>query len=345
MADIVVNLRDGRPIWSLPEWAVRELAAALPTGWTMHLEDTATDGSGDGRAAPGSGMIRVTAGARIYLGFGVPAEVLEAGEGSLEWVHSAAAGVGGSLHDAMRRNRVRFTNSAGVHGPPIAETVVAMLLHFARGLDFTVAAQQAGRWNNAPLLRADTPVRELAGMRVGILGYGGIGREVGRRLRALGSEVSGLRRSPPAVERDEMGVTLLHGEDGLARLLGGSEALVVAAPETQETRGLLTAERIRSLPRGAVLVNVSRGRLVDEDALVDALRDGHLRGAGLDVFSTEPLPEGHPLWGLPNVLITPHTSAVSRGFWRREMDLILENLRRFLADQTLLNEVSRERGY
>jgi hypothetical protein len=129
------------------------------------------------------------------------------------------------------------------------------------------------------------------------------------------------------------GAILLQGEEGLGRLIAESEALVLAAPETPDTRGILTRERIAALRPDAVVVNVSRGGLVDEDALVAALREGRIRGAALDVFRTEPLPEGHPIWSLPSVLVTPHISAVSRGFWRRHNDLVLENLERFLAGE------------
>jgi phosphoglycerate dehydrogenase-like enzyme len=142
-----------------------------------------------------------------------------------------------------------------------------------------------------------------------------------------------------------LGVELLRGPEGLERLHRESEVLVVAAPLTGETRGIISESRIRALPRGAVVINISRGALVDEGALVEALQDGHLRGAGLDVFATEPLPRDHPLWKLSNVLLTPHTAAVSRGFWGRETRLILENLRRFFVGDMLVNEVDRVRGY
>jgi phosphoglycerate dehydrogenase-like enzyme len=363
---MVVDMRDRRPVWTMPSWAVEELEAALPPGWDLFVATTFADGSGDGSGGATPQVLEAVAGARIFFGFGIAPEVLQAGAGTLEWVHSGAAGVGSSLHPEMLRSRVRFTNSAGIHGPPMAETAIGMLLHFHRGLDLATAAQREGRWDTAPFLEADTPVRELSAATVGILGYGGVGREVGRRAVALGSRVLGLRRRPPdgtasrgpspatppshassGLPVDDLGVELLHGEDGLERLLEESDALVVTAPDTPSTRGVLSRERIRRLPRGAVVLNLARGRLVDEEALLEALSDGHLRGAGLDVFATEPLPAEHPFWRLPNVLMTPHVSAVSRGFWRREMDLILENLRRFLADprSPLLNEVDRAAGY
>jgi phosphoglycerate dehydrogenase-like enzyme len=353
---LVVDMRDRRPVWMMPAWALEELEAALPDGWELFVASSFADGSGDGSGVASEEVLEAVAGARIYLGFGIAPEILRAGEGSLAWVHSGAAGVGSSLHPEMLRSRVRFTNSAGIHGPPMAETALGMLLHLFRGLDFAVAGQREARWDTEPFLRADTPVREVAGATVGILGYGGVGREVARRVAALGARVLGLRRSAPGpglsrapsgLPRDDLGVELLHGDEGLDRLVAESEALVVTAPDTPETRGVLTRERIRALPRGAVVLNLARGRLVDEDALLEALTDGHLRGAGLDVFATEPLPSDSPFWRLPNVLITPHVSAVTRGFWRREMDLVLGNLGAFLADPAapLRNEVDRGAGY
>jgi phosphoglycerate dehydrogenase-like enzyme len=355
MNRIVVDLNDRRPLWAIPDWAVEELRAALPAGWALTRTRALADGSGDGRRSPVPEVLEAVRGARVYIGYGIPPEVLEAGKGTLEWTHTGTAGVGSSLHDAMRSSDVLFTNSAGIHGPPMAETVVGMLLYFFRGFDLAVAAQQEGRWHPEAFWGEGSQLGELSAATVGILGYGGIGREVGRRLRALGSRVMGLKRRPPAggggapgsdgSHVDEDGVRLLFGEDGLEELLRSSQALVVTVPDTPATRGLLTRERIRTLPPGAVLVNVARGKVLDQEALVEALGDGHLRGAGLDVFRQEPLPETSPLWTLPNVLITPHVSGVTRGFWRRELDLILENLQRYLEGRALRNEVDLEAGY
>ena len=330
MSRVVLDLADRRPIWTVPDWAVDRVRDALPAGWELTRIQAPADGSGDGGRGPVPEVLEAVRGARVYLGYGVPPEILEAGAGTLEWVHSGAAGVGSSLHDAMRRSSVLFTNSAGIHGPPMAETVLGMILHFMRGFDFALAAQGDGRWDQAPFLAADTPVTELAGSTVGILGYGGIGREVGGRVEALGAHVLKLRRS---------------GGDPLERILAESHVVVVSVPDTPDTRGLLTRDRLRSLRPGAILVNVSRGRIVDEDALVECLREGRIRGAGLDVFQKEPLSPDSPLWSLPNVFLTPHVSAVSRGFWRRETELIVENFSRFLEGRPLRNLVDREAGY
>ncbi len=344
MSRLVVDMQDVRSIWSLPEWTVREIREALPPSWEVVVMETPADGSGDGATRVDPRTLESVRDAEVYLGFGIPAEILRAGT-SLRWVHSGAAGVGGSLTPEMLASEVVFTNSAGIHGPPMAETVVAMILHFARGLDFAVRAQARTEWWKEPFYRGDTPVREVAGSTVGILGYGGIGREVARRVLALGARVLALRSPGGGPEGSGDGVTVLRGESGLDRLLAESDYLVVSAPETPRTRGIVGREALARLKEGAVLLNVSRGALVDEDALVDALREGRLRGAGLDVFRREPLPRDHPLWGLDGVLVTPHVSAVSRGFWRRETDLIVENVGRFLSGDELLNVVDKQAGY
>jgi phosphoglycerate dehydrogenase-like enzyme len=178
---------------------------------------------------------------------------------------------------------------------------------------------------------------------VGIFGYGGVGREVARRARALQARVLAFDRESFA--SSDPGLESIHGPGGFGRLLAGSDFLVVTAPETPETAGAIDGAALARMKPSAVLVNLSRGRIVDEDALVAALAEGRLRGAGLDVYATEPLPSGHPLWSLPNVVMTPHVSAVSRHFWRRQTDLIVENLRRYLAGETLLNLVDKVAGY
>lgn len=338
----VLDMRDRRPVWGIPDWAIEEIGAALPEDWEYRVVEGWADGTADGSGGLKEETLAALPGATVYCGFGIPAELLRVGT-DLRWVHSGSAGVRSSLTPEMRAADLVFTNSAGIHGPPMAETVLAMLLHFARGLDLALVAQREGRWDTAPFYAADTPVDEVAGSTVGILGYGGIGREVARRILPLGMKVLGLKRSPGGDAPE--GVELLHGEAGLERLLAESDWLVVTAPDTPDTRGLLTRDHIGRMKRGAVFINVARGAIADEDALVEALRSGHLRGAGLDVFTHEPLPPGHPFWGLANVLVMPHVSPVTRRFWRREVDLIVGNLRAFLAGDPLRNLVDREAGY
>lgn len=345
MSRLVLNLHDARPVWVLPDWALHEIEEALPAGWAVTVVRAPVDGRGDG-GEPSPEALAVVRGAEIYLGYGLSPELLAAGTeppaGRLRWVHSAAAGVGGSLFPEMRRSPVILTNSAGIHAPPMAETVLAMILHFARGLDFAVRAQAERRWDKEPFERKETPVREIAGATLGIVGLGGIGCEVAQRAAALGMRVLATRRRPAPAPP---GIELLSGENALECLLAASDFLVLTLPETDATRGLIGREELGRLPGGATLINVARGNIVDQEALIEALRSGHLRGAALDVFAREPLPADSPLWELPNVLITPHVSATSRGFWRRETNLILENFRRYLSGKPLRNVVDKEAGY
>jgi phosphoglycerate dehydrogenase-like enzyme len=344
---LVLNLREHRPLWSIPDRAIAEIRAALPAEWEITVVEEPADGRGDGGGSDGpSEALRAVAGAEVYVGFGVPEPLFRAateGPGArLRWAHTASAGVGSSLHPALLRSGVVLTNSAGIYAEPIADTVLAMLLHFARGLDFAVRAQARRRWWKEPWEAADAPVRELSGCVLGIVGLGGIGRAVAARSAALGMRVLATRRTategPPGVE-------VLAGADALERLLPRADFLVVTVPLTEATRGMIGAAEIARLPPGAVVVNVSRGGVVDEGALAAALASGRLRGAGLDVFAREPLPADSPLWSLPNVLVTPHVSGTSHRFWRRQTDLIVDNLGRYLAGDPLRNVVDPDAGY
>jgi phosphoglycerate dehydrogenase-like enzyme len=345
---LVLNLREQRPLYSIPDWAVDEIRAALPDGWELADVAEPVDGRGDGGGdSPGARAARqAVRGAEVYVGFGVPADLFqaatEAPDGRLRWAHTGSAGVGGSLHEAMRASDVVLTNSAGIYAEPMADTVLAMILHFARGIDFAVRAQAQARWDKAPFDAEDTPVRELSECTLGIVGLGGIGRAVARRGVALGMRVVATRRG--GTDGPE-GVEVLSGADALHRILPRSDFLVVAVPQTDATTAMIGARELAMLPPGAVVVNVARGGVIDEDALVDALRGGRLRGAGLDVFGHEPLPADSPLWALPNVLVLPHVSGASHRFWRRQTDLIIQNLRRYAAGEPLLNTVDKQAGY
>lgn len=361
MADaVVLHMQDRRPVWAMPDRVPGRIRDALPEGWDLRVVEEPNDGSGDGAARVSPEVLEAVSDARVYMGYGIDEEVLRAGP-ALEWVHSGAAGVGGSLTPLMRRRNVVFTNSAGIHAPPMAETVLGMILHFVRGLDFAVRAQARGEWTKEPYYVAGAPLAELSSLTVGLLGFGGIGREVARRVGALGARVAALKRTAPDPGEGRLEtvggggvveVELLHGDDGWPRLLEASDVLVLCAPETDATRGILDADALGRLRAGALVVNVGRGRLVEMDDLVAALREGRIRGAGLDVFPKEPLPAGHPLWELPNVLLTPHVSAVTHRFWERETELILHDLACFLdgadpraPDTTWRNVVDKDAGY
>jgi phosphoglycerate dehydrogenase-like enzyme len=281
--------------------------------------------------------------AEVYYGFGIPRLLfLEANR--LRWVHSAAAGVGSALHAEMAASDVILTNSAGIHSIPIAEYVVAGVLHFLRGFDFVVDQQRRVAWNKTPFVRLDSVLREMDSVRALIIGVGGLGSATGERLSALGASCTGVRRrvglgAPAGFQR-------VVGLDALEAELPKHDVVVLAAPMTEETKGLLTAERLDLLPTNAIVVNVARGALLDEDALIERLIAGRLRGAVLDVFREDPLAPSSPLWQLRQVLLSPHVSPVSPGrFWPRQLDLFFDNWRRYSRGEPLRNVVDKRAGY
>jgi phosphoglycerate dehydrogenase-like enzyme len=337
----VLDLRTQRPVWRVPPDVVSAVRRALGPGWEAIEVETPVSSDGDG----GSGSpeaITAARGAEVYLGFGVPPGVVTAGRDSLRWVHSCTAGVGSSL-EALRGSVIRLTNSAAVHAEPIADWVIAALAHFAKGFDHVVRAQAERRWIQGAFGERAIRVRELADTRVGILGLGGIGSAVARRALALGMRVAGVRRHP---ERGGPSDTAwVGGLNDLPRLAAESDVLVIAAPRTNETDAAVSRDILTKLPAGAVVINVSRGALLDEQALLERLDAGLLRGAALDVFATEPLPPEHPLWTNPRVLVSPHVSPVTERFWERESGLILDNIGRYLAGSALVNQVDLDAGY
>ena len=341
----VLNLRDERPAWALPAATAAALAGAFPADWEVIDVQAPVSGRGDGGGLSAEALAAVRS-AEVWIGYGFPRELLAAhmahGPITLRWIHTAAAGVRSMMHAPLLDAGVRITNAAGVHAEPIADTVLAGMLHFARGVDFAVRSQQQHRWEKEPFEEARGDIRELAGAQVGIVGYGGIGRAVARRSAALGMRVQALRRSSAA---DAPGVRMVHGADGLDTLVSTSDYLVVALPSTTVTERLLDAARLARMPAHAVLINVGRGDVIDEAALVDVLAGRRIRGAVLDVFETEPLAPDSPLWSLENVLVLPHVSATTPRFWERQTDLILDNVRRYLSGDPLRNLVDASRGY
>jgi phosphoglycerate dehydrogenase-like enzyme len=246
----------------------------------------------------------------------------------LRWLHTFSAGVDNPWFQALRERGVRLTTSSGANAVPIAQTVLLYLLALSRDL---------ARWQDAQRRRAWEPhqVVDLQGLTLGVVGLGPIGLEVARLGAALQMRVIGMRRSPRGGEPCETWpITRLD------ELLPRADALVLALPLSGDTRHLLDARRMALLKRGAWLVNVGRGALVDETALVAALRSGQLGGAGLDVFEVEPLPPESPLWSLQNVIVTPHNSGDSPGNQVRAAEIFLDNLARFVRGEALRNEVA-----
>lgn len=340
---VVVDVRARAAVWRVPERVEQEIVASAPDGWAVTIVQTDTVSDGDGGHAPTPEALAAIADAEVYFGFGITRPLFAAAK-KLRWSHSAAAGVGAALFDEMRASDVTLTNSAGVHAIPMAEYILGGLLHFWRGFDITTEAQRISTWERDSFVNQACPVREIGESTVLIVGTGGIGSQIATRLSALGATCIGLRRRPDA--GTPAGFQRVDALGALDSLLPSADALVLCAPLTPATRDLITAERLDRLPEHAVIVNVSRGALLDEAALATRLASGRLRGAALDVFQSEPLAPASPLWQLRRSLVTPHVSAVTpRRFWEREGALFRENWRRYVAGTPLKNVVNKEAGY
>lgn len=271
--------------------------------------------------------------------WGVTPELLAAAP-RLRWIQTSGAGVDRFLIPELLVRDLLLTNLSGVHAPNIAEHLLALMLAFARGLRPLLRDQEAGIWHEYG--EGPPPTFELEGQTLLVVGMGDIGEALARRARGLDMRVHATRRNPalapPYVER-------LAPPSGLDELLPEADHVAICLPLTPETRGLFDARRFALAKRGAYIYNVGRGDLIDQDALVVALRSGHLGGAGLDVTSPEPLPPDSPLWSLPNVLITAHTSGRSPRYWDRGIEIVAENVRRFVAGEPLRNLVDQRLGY
>ena len=260
----------------------------------------------------------------------------------LRWIHSPMAGVTQLLVPALIRSDVIVTNGSTVHSVPVAEQTLAILFALARRLPACFRFQSGCYWGQDDSWQPGKTPFELHGKTLGLVGLGTIGRELAPRARALGMRVVAVKRDP---SRGGELVDRVYGPPELPALLAEADFVVLAAPDTPEMLRLIGARELAQMKPTAYLINIARGTLVDTDALVKALESGVIAGAGLDVTDPEPLPPEHPLWRLPNALITPHLGGASDRFWERESALLRENLRRYLAGQPLRNVVDKGRGY
>lgn len=254
----------------------------------------------------------------------------------LTWVQATSSGIGEYIRGlGLDRTRIVFTNVAGIHAVPLAEWVVLGLLYLIKDVPRLRREQEHHHWERFT-------ARSLAGRRILLVGLGGVGRQVARTLAGHGVEVWALRRSDAPVPE---GVARLVRNDELSTALGSVDGLVLACAYTPETHHLIGAPELAALRPGAFIVNIARGQVIDEAALVEALANGHLGGAVLDVVDKEPLPDESPLWAMPNVLISPHSASTVDSENGRIVDLFVDNLRRYLDGRLLRNIYERDRGY
>lgn len=273
--------------------------------------------------------------AEVIVGWQIP-EPVRAEARRLRWVHAAAAGVDALLFPEVMAGQVVLTSSVGAHTVALPEHVMAVILLFSRRLHVALRNQQARRWDRQAVLG-----EELAGKVLGILGLGAIGSALAVRAAAFDMRVIGTKRVPAPVP----GVERVYGPEATDEVLRAADYVVILLPLTRQTRGLIDARRLRLMKPTAVLVNVGRGPIVQEAALIEALREGWIAGAALDVFEREPLPADSPLWTMEQVVITPHVSGASPGYFDRVIPLFCDNLRRYLAGAPLVNRVDPARGY
>lgn len=315
-------------LWNAPEWLGPRLQQNFPEHRFVQLANLET-------------LVSEIADAEVLIGWQLRSEQFKEAK-KLRWIHATTAAVHQLMLPELVVSRVRVTNSTEIHGPVVAEHAIALVLALARGLPWATKFQQQHRWGQQDLWNSFARPREIAGATLGIIGLGAIGRESVRLAKALGMRVIAVREHP---ERGSEGADRVFGPAELDQLLAESDYALLAAPLTPRTQALFGDRAFETMRRDACFLNVSRGALVDERSLARALNERKIRAAALDVFQTEPLPAESPLWDLENLLITPHTAALTERLWERHFGRISENLRRYVAGKPLLGEVNKQRGY
>jgi phosphoglycerate dehydrogenase-like enzyme len=255
----------------------------------------------------------------------------------VRWVHSRAAGLDNVLFPELVESSVPLTNGSGVFSPPLGEFALGAILFFAKDFRRMIRSQEAGVWD-----QFDMP--EIAGQTVGILGYGDIGRAVAVRVRPMGMRVLAVKRHVHLYNADPL-VDRVYPPEQRLEMIARADYIVASAPLTPETRGMLGEPEFAAMKPEAVVINIGRGPVIDEGAMVRALSEGRIKGAALDVFDTEPLPAGHPLYKLPNVLLSAHCADHTPDWLERAMRFFLEQFERFRKGEPLVNVVDKSLGY
>lgn len=314
--------------WSIPETDLAALRERFPS---VDLVSVGTE----------EALAEQIGDAEVFFGWIFPRGLFAAAE-RLRWMHCAFAGVDENLFPELVASDVVLTNVAGLHAVSIPEHVLALMLTLARNLHEAHRLQARRRWDRVAVIVHGVGVRELDGARLAVIGAGAIGRALVAKANALGMRARVLRRRP---ERPVAGAEAVVGAGDLHRLLGWADFVVLAAPLTAETRAMIDRAALAAMQPHAFLINVARGELVDDDALVEALRNGTIAGAGLDVANPEPLPESSPYWELANVVLTPHVSGYTPGYFDKVLSTFADNLERFSRGERLHNVVNKRLGY
>jgi D-2-hydroxyacid dehydrogenase (NADP+) len=328
MTKLLIAIHHPFDQWNAPAWFSERLRGEFPGVNIVHLPDYKR-------------LDAEIPDSEILIAWSIrPEQVVDAPK--LRWIHSPAAAVHQLMFPELINSQITLTNAREVHGPVVAEHVIALIFALAKKIPGSVDLQRKHVWGQQILWDELPRVREVAGATLGLLGLGSIGRAVVKMAKALGMRVMAVREHP---EKGSDGADVVLGPDQIDELFRQSDYVALAAPVTDNTKAIANAERFALMKASACLINVGRGQLVDESALALALREGRIGGAALDVFPKEPLAADSPLWDLPNLLITPHTAALTDKLWERHYALFSGNLRRYLAGESLLAVVDKKKGY
>jgi len=326
--NIVIGVISPNTAWVLPREYVTQLARDFPQHRFVDVWD---------RSALRTALLHADAAFAAYIDRDIVPRL-----SGLRWVQAPAVGVGHILSEELLASPIVLTSARGIRARAIAEHILAVMLALTRQIHTAVRRQVAHEWP-ADGRRAEGGIRTLDGAQLGIVGLGTIGSEVAQLAAAFGMRIVAVRkhvdRGAPAV------VAEVWPPERLPRLLSTSDVVVLSAPLTAETSGIVGRDALRQVKRGALLINIGRGQLLDEQAVLEALNDGRLGGAALDVFTSEPLDPASPFWDLANVIVTPHISGAMGDYWTPLVELFAENLRRFESGKVLLNVVDKRAGY
>jgi phosphoglycerate dehydrogenase-like enzyme len=315
-------------LWHAPAWLSERLRRDFPEHQFIQLESN-------------DRVPREIEDTDVFIGYLLrPPDFLRAAR--LKWIHAPTAAVHQLMYPELVASGVRVTNSTGIHGPVVAEHALALIMALAKRIPQSTRYQLKKKWAQDRVWSELPHPREIAGGTVAVVGMGGIGSDFTRMAKALGMRVLSVRENP---EKGTGGADEVFSSAQIDDVLPRADYVLLCAPLTPATRGIINAARLARMKRDAYLVNVSRGPLIVEDDLIQALKQKRIGGAALDVFVQEPLPWLSAFWRLDNVLITPHTASFTERLWERHYQHIVENMKRFLAGQPLLNEVDKQRGY
>jgi D-2-hydroxyacid dehydrogenase (NADP+) len=314
--------------WNVPAWFPERLQQDFPQVNVVNLPDYKR-------------VDQEIVDAEIVVAWSIRPEQVRAAT-RLRWIHSPAAAVHQLMFPEFVDREIILTNAREVHGPVVAEHVIALIFALAKKIPGSARLQEKHLWGQQILWDELPRIREVAGATAGVVGLGSIGRPVVKSAKALGMRVIAVREH---TEKGREDADEVFGPDRIDEIFRQADYIVLAAPVTDRTRAIANAERLALMKSGACLINVGRGPLVEEAALASALREKRIGGAALDVFPQEPLPSDSPLWDVPNLLITPHTAALTGKLWERHYALFSENLRRYRNDEPMLAVVDKRKGY